>query len=710
MKLSDIKPYYDAGWSLLYLHPRDKRPLENKWTTGPRKTWDELKREFHPSYNVGVRLGETSKIKGGYLCCIDVDIKDPAYRDVALKKLKEIGDGKHFPVVLSGSGSGSRHLYAVSDEPFKMVEIEKHKDQWEICAYSTGRQMVLPPSLHPRGTHYKWRGSRDVPLPVLDPRNFQNQQRRVSESEANHSFQAVGVDLHATKLSAATISLIVSGEGSTDRSAELLSIAMKMCRAGMSDNEILSVLSDNTYFMGQTAFDHTQSTNRGRAVQWLRRYALDKARHETHPLRLFENATDYTQIKRTPEEITTHLKEIQNENDTSPELPDRDGHGKPKNTLRNLIHVLGCLSGGGPLVGFNEFSCRPYFLRDTVYGGKKGAELSDKDDLALKHYLACHYRFEPSKETCFEAHTLLAHQNRFHPVKKYLEGLEWDGVTRLDNWLMDAFQATGPRPYLQAVGRKALCAAVARIYEPGCKFDYMMVLEGNQGEGKSLALSRLVGASWFTDSLGDIHNKDVVDQMIGKWLIEAGELDSIRGREVEAVKAFISRQVDRVRLSYARRAEDFPRQCIFIGSTNDQEYLTDETGNRRYWPVKVGRARQRWLREHRDQLWAEARFRYELGEKLYLSKELEAVARNEQEKRYEVDDWEARIKKIVEDDPSAVHTTTDLWRALHDGMVSGFPVMAEHKRIGKIMKRLRYDRALRRVEGVPTRVWMGRNV
>jgi putative DNA primase/helicase len=232
----------------------------------------------------------------------------------------------------------------------------------------------------------------------------------------------------------------------------------------------------------------------------------------------------------------------------------------------------------------------------------------------------------------------------------------------------------------------------------------MAVLEGNQGEGKSMSLGMLVGPRWFVDRLGDINNKDVIDQMLGKWLIEVSELDSIRGRELEAVKAFVSRQVDRARLSYARRAEDYPRQCIFIGSTNDQEYLTDPTGNRRYWPVKVGTARRKWLARTRDQLWAEAKFRYELGEKLYLPKELEEVAKVEQEKRFEVDPWEGLLKNIVEkEEGDGVYQTVELFRALT--MSIGTPSLPEGHRIGKIMQRLGFRRSAKRIEGVLHRCW-----
>jgi len=715
LKLSELKKLYNLGFSLIYLHPREKRPIGNKWTTGPRKPWGELKSEFNPSYNVGVRLGETSKLSDGFLFCIDVDVKNPKYKKEALTKLKEVMNGnslQNAPVVLSGSGNGSRHIYAVSREPFQMVEIAKHKNKWEICAYSTGRQMVLPTSIHPNGSAYEWRGGRPNDFPLIETKNFKSfresaSQRRNEKSDEHtlsgtRSFRAVDVDLYSSKLDVPTIKKIIDGEGVTDRSAELLSIAMKMCRKDFTDNEILSVLSDENNWISDAAFEHTQSRDRSKAVKWLDKYTLQKARYETNPLRMFERAEDYSHLpKLTPKKALKLVKE-----EAAMNFPDLDGNMKPKTTLRNVMFGLEKKMSEGGVVGFNEFTNRPYFLKDTVYGGQKDRELAGTDDLALKHHLACHHRFEPAKETCFEAHTLLAQQYKFHPVKAYLERLEWDGVPRLDHWLFDAFRAQGPEDYIKAVGRKILCAAVARIYEPGCKFDYMTVFEGNQGEGKSMGLRELTGASWFADSLGDIHNKDVVDQMMGKWIIEVGELDSIRGREAEAVKAFISRQVDRVRLSYERRAQDYPRQCIFIGSTNDQEYLTDETGNRRYWPVRVGQARRQWLKDNRDQLWAEAKYRYELGEKLYLPKDLELVARGEQEKRFEVDVWEPLIKEITDKEENADHfKSLELFRAIT--MSNGTPSLVEGRRIGKIMRRLKYRPITKRVENnVIQKVWV----
>jgi hypothetical protein len=250
LTLSELKKLYDLGFSLIYLHPREKRPIEKGWTSGPRATWAELKRDFNPSYNVGVRLGETSKVGDGYLCCIDVDVKDPKYKKDALKKLKEITKNVNYVSVSSGSGNGSRHLYGVSSTPFKMLEIEKHKDKWEICAYSTGRQMVLPPSIHPSGKSYSWSSDKrdSENFPKFSEALLNRSRSRREESDENHGgrkhFQAVDVDLYATKLSVPDIKKITDGIGVEDRSAGLLSLAMKMCRAGLTDNEILSVLSD----------------------------------------------------------------------------------------------------------------------------------------------------------------------------------------------------------------------------------------------------------------------------------------------------------------------------------------------------------------------------------------------------------------------------------------------------------------------------------
>lgn len=745
LKLSDLKKLHDKGFSLLYLHEKEKRPFDMGWAQAPRPKWDELENSFEKNYNVGVRLGKPSKlISGKYLGVIDCDVKSVS-RKAKLEMndaLRKLGiDLTSAPIVMSGRGNGSKHIYVQTVEPIKpmkfaqsektvkvpmpgekkphskrelkrLTEAERDKgyrirSAWEISFMGTGQQVVLPPSIHPdTGMKYAWANPLSVKyLPTFEPSKFVSQIEKKEVADRELNFKAEDVNLYESKLSLYMVRLIEEGRDCEDRSAGLFSAALAMCRVGFTDNQILSVLSNEDYWIASAAYEHTKSSDRGRAVRWLHKYTLLKARYETDIMRRFENQPI---IKKLNPEKAAKQKENLDE-DLNKVLPDLDGNGKPKPSLRNMVHILEEWMGGG-LIGFNEFSGRPYFLKDTPYGGVKGKEVADHDDLALKHYTACHYRFEPTGVLCFEAHQLVARKHRYHPVKDYLEGLEWDGEERLDGWLESAFRASAPNEYLCAVSRKVLVAAVARIYQPGCKFDYVTVLEGLQGKGKSMSLGILASPSWFTDGLGDIHNKDVVDQMTGKWVIELSELASIRGKENEHIKSFLTRQVDRVRMSYGRRSEDYPRQSIFIGSTNSSEYFTDETGNRRYWPVKVGRADRRWILENRDQLWAEALVRYRLGEKLYLPTDLEKVAAKEQEKRFEVDVWEEEIRGITEKDAEGTFVTTELWRAINIDRAADFPSMNDCKRIGKIMQRLKYRKSAKRVDGVLTKCWTKSNL
>lgn len=750
LQLSEIKKLHDKGLALIYLRPKSKRPFEKKWTSQAPKTWDELENSFEKSYNIGVRLGEPSKLQSGnFLCAIDCDVKSKSRK--ALQEmndaLRKLGiDLVSAPIVMSGRGNGSRHVYVQVKHPrrgFKLAtsthtvkvhmpgetrehsKVEKKKltademkdgwrirPAWEISFMGTGQQTVLPPSIHPdSGMKYDWASPLTVKYtPVFDPSKHQATKSHVYNEAVDHlsngkgfKFKAVQVDLASSKLPTWVIRLIEDGEGCEDRSAGLMTAAMSMCRAGFTDNQILSVLSSADNYLGLAALER-RGHNRHSAVEWLHKHTLLKARHETSPMRFFDNPP--SRAERAPVEDAEEVEELaeQLDEELNAELPDKDGKGTPRPTVRNIVHILEHFMGGG-LVGYDEFSNRAVFLKDTPYGGVRGQELTDGDDLALMHHIACTYRFEPSSDNCFKAHALVAKKFKYHPVRKYLSALEWDGKPRLDDWLTHAFSASGPRAYIRAVGRKVMVAAVKRVFEPGCKFDYVMVLEGNQGKGKSMALSTLTSPDWFTDGLGDIHTKDVVDQMTGKWMIELSELASIKKADIETVKAFITRQVDRVRPPYGRRSVDFPRQSIFIGSTNNSHYFNDETGNRRFWPVSIDEVNLRWLRKHRKQLWAEAMMRYELGEDVFLSRELEDVAAKEQEKRFDVDEWEVEVKKIVKK-TEGPFLTTDLWRSINLTSGNGHPSDYDCKRISKIMKRLGYIKTMRRLDGMVTRCWL----
>ena len=253
-------------------------------------------------------------------------------------------------------------------------------------------------------------------------------------------------------------------------------------------------------------------------------------------------------------------------------------------------------------------------------------------------------------DVCTAVNTV-ADKRSYHPVKAYLEGLAWDGTPRLDTLFIDYLGAEDT-PYTRAVSRKAFVAAVARVMRPGCKFDCMTVLVGKQGRFKSTLLS-VMGGDWFSDSLRTFEGQKADEQLRGAWLIEVSELQGFKNAEVETIKSFLSRQSDRYRPAYGRLLKEFPRQCVFFGSTNTPDFLRDTTGGRRFWPIDIDqRERAKGvvddLPRERDQIWAEAVTRFREGEPLYLSGDVAQAALSTQEDHREIDTWEEMLHSFIE--------------------------------------------------------------
>lgn len=263
---------------------------------------------------------------------------------------------------------------------------------------------------------------------------------------------------------------------------------------------------------------------------------------------------------------------------------------------------------------------------------------NNSDDNGLIDYVSRHYQLT-GKQALLDANDLAMSQRTFHPVREWLEGLEWDGTERLDTMLID-YLGAADNDLTRAMTRKHFTAAVARVMNPGCKYDYILTLIGPQGIGKS-TLVKIMGGDWFDDSLTSIEGKEGMEQIRGKWLIEFGELTNYKKSTSEAYKAFISKQEDSYRPAYGRKVEVYPRQCVFFATTNEPAFLKGDTGNRRFWTVECDvdiAYKDVWsqLDEERDQLWAEALHRYRAGEKLYLPRELEKAAQQRQEDHNEV--------------------------------------------------------------------------
>jgi hypothetical protein len=264
------------------------------------------------------------------------------------------------------------------------------------------------------------------------------------------------------------------------------------------------------------------------------------------------------------------------------------------------------------------------------------------------------FHFRPSLEFFEIVLKNSAEGNSVHPVREYLESLKWDETPRIDGWL-SAYGGAKTNDYVKAVGTIILIAAVKRVMEPGCKFDELLVLESPQGHNKSTMLRTLCPhENWFSDDLPlGVDSKLVIERTAGKWIVEAQELMNMRRTQVEHLKSFLSRQTDGpVRLAYERNSRELQRQFIIIGTTNASTYLKDQTGNRRFWPVRVKLFQVGKIAQDRDQLWAEAFKRYKDGESIRLKTSLWAEAGKLQESRRTIDPWEDKIDALVAGLPS----------------------------------------------------------
>jgi hypothetical protein len=560
----------------------------------------------------GVKNRKARKSDVDHAVQLHVDIDDVG----ALERLRKFSPK---PTVVVFSGGGFQAFWTLSHSTTALADVERinadiaQKLGGDNC-HNIDRIMRLPGTINLPNAKKRAAGRVPTRAYVVEEATEWSRRYSLDDFEKNTSaepaepvlpsaVQVVSLNELPSKVPAMVRSLIELGDdkdrpiGSNDprfpsRSEAVWRCACELARAGCTIREIAGVLSNPGYGISASI--------------------LEKKNPAIYALR---------QASRAVEAVGEGW-------------PDVNRQGRPRATLNNTIVAMRRMG--------LRFTNDQFRHRKKVEGQQiqeYQGDLSDDACSVLRYSIMEECGFDPGKENSREAAQTLCVENPFHPIRQYLDGLCWDGMPRLDRWMVTYLGAENT-PLNVAMGRIVLIAAVRRVRHPGTKFDNVLVLEGAQGGGKSTAIKILAGDENFSDQ--DILTQDPKTQMEGLegvWLYEISELEGLSRADTSKVKAFASRATDRGRPAYARFRESRPRQTVFIGTTNDDKYLRDMTGNRRFWPVRIGKIELEALERDRDQLWAEASDWEEKGESLILSEELWPLAQIEQEARLEDDPW-----------------------------------------------------------------------
>jgi hypothetical protein len=711
------EPFVAAGFGLHWLHMKEKRPIGEGWQDRPVASFEQLRRTYQPGNNVGVRLGDKSRVDGGYLHLIDLDIRKPEQAGDAWATLRKLLPDVSFdalPSVISGSGGESRHLYFVTDQPFASKKLARStefemffdprlkkvvkKHGWEIELFGGPKQAVMPPSIHPdTGLPYRWEREFDFDrvdgVPRISVAAIERAGAIVNDLDDDYEgdTERLGLTLEGVENILAVLPL---EEWCEPRGGDRSDVGW--VKVGMA---VKHELGDPGYdlwceFSKQsTKYDEQNQLTvwksfKGKTPKPFTMASLQKAAWVEIAMSELSDLPDVsaTLVDDSVDEFDALLTLSQtaiSDDDVFSiglESPASDWKSllaftEKGGVVANLPNIELIMKNDPRLKGLpqlNEFTQETvqrtapghksksrasaakdarqlegpiWQVRDTL----NGEAWSTARDYAVRSIIETPktqggYDIKVSDRDLKAATVLAAHESGFHPIREYLERVVWDGVERIDRLFVD-YLGSDDNVYTRQVARLMMVAAVARVFEPGCKWDHAVILEGVQGVGKSTFI-RILGRNWSVELDGNFHDpKDMVEKLQGGWIVELPELSGFSKADVQSIKAFVSRQFDKVRLAYEARAQEFPRQSILIGSTNDREYLRDATGGRRFLPIEchvtaIDNAR---FRKEVDQYWAEAmavyqRMHAELenasdGLPLYLTGDALALAADLQESR-----------------------------------------------------------------------------
>ncbi|MBM3768704.1 MAG: hypothetical protein FJW32_25265 [Acidobacteria bacterium] len=637
--------YAARGWPVFPLRPRDKKPATKNGFKDATIDADQIRRWWTqwPTANIGLWCRD--------FVVLDVDPRHGGDRSLeALLSTKS--DAYDFGTLEAVTGGGGRHyVFSAPGAP-----ITKNKLADGIDIKSANGYIVVAPSIHPSGKRYEWIDDELEPAPMPDwlfklvaTDGGTVETSRPSEHTPFVLPAVIAKGVQHRSLHAYGSSLRAKGMEQPEIEAELL-IAARRCEDVPPDSHM---------------------TRLAASVCKLYKPGLSPA----YAARALE-AVDFDR--------TTGWKA---------KLKASKG-GKPKPLLMNADIALRHCPDWEGVFAFDEFRQKVRIITESPIGGEFPRDWSDADDTRTAIWMQGQ-GVEVGCELVGKAVQALAMENPVHPLRDWLRSLRWDGEPRVDRWLVEYLGAASS-DYIRSVGRMWLISAVARVIKPGSKVDHAIVLEARQGAGKSRALRILAGDEYFVDSLPDLHQKDAQMQTFGAWVIELSELDALSRAATTAVKAFLTRQVERLRRPYGHHNEDVPRQCVFAGTTNSKDYLRDETGNRRFWPVTCGRIDCEALARDREQLWAEAVALFDDGATWWPERaELIEAAASEQEARVSVDPWQDLIEKHVSN-RSAIKCE-DLLQAL--AIPQGQWTQAHKNRVGRCLRLLGFEPSRTRAMG-----------
>lgn len=622
-----ISAYLNAGFTLIRLFDNTKTPVAKQWQLtefNPHLTSENLPGNF------GVLLGDDDLV-------VDVDPRNFAQdeNDITTNDLVRfldiVGDFVSDAFVVR-TGGGGLHIYLKKPEDAYLrtklidhggakdgvVDLNKHFPGLDFKR--KGSFLVAPASIHP-----------DTGVPYLIIQN--------SPSGIKPAPEELIARLKTTPPAAPTFAPARNSfDDSEVNQARYISFLKKREPAVESQNGDEWTLK--TAFFGrdinlspQVTYDLMRQYYNPKCLPpWDDHALLQKVRNAFAYAKGAAGAKNPKYDFTPPSALADDEGIVVTQVDTGPRiiwLFGKDGTTLKPNNLQNVVSFLHTPTHVDPETGPHPNPLR-HLLRYNLHSGNiefsrrppwqevwdKGRTWSEDDAIQLKYWLSYNQNYTVNANICHEAALIVAQQQPYHPIRDYLTGIAWDGIPRIDRLFID-YGFGVDTIYTRTVGRCLLLAAVARVFDPGCKYDQIVILEGAQGIGKS-RFCALLGGDYSRDVHLDLRNyKDVVGLIHNLWIVEFSELDALNKADVAALKAFLSRSDDMCRLPYARTAQSHPRQCVFIGTTNPDatgQYLRDTTGNRRYWPIAVNGFDLERFRLDRDQLWAEAVARYRAGE------------------------------------------------------------------------------------------------